>query len=530
MAWGDYDNDGDLDILLTGIADDPWNPGYQIKVSKVYRNNNHSFGDIYANLIGVDHSSVAWGDYDNDGDLDILLAGIALSGLPWPADPTVKVSRVYRNNDGNFSDIGAGLMGVSNGEVAWGDYDNDGDLDILLAGYSDDDEDYVSKVYRNDSGMFTDLDIGLTGVSDSAVWGDYDNDGDLDILLTGQAGYPNVFTKVYRNDDCLPDLEIVKTITPQVAAPGSAITYTLAFSNNGTLTATNIAITDDMPISVTVSGVISSNMGITDTGTSQPYVWNVTDLHPGESGVITITGVLSHPLPAGTFTNIAIIVCAETESDNGNNSDSAEGTLSNVAPVANARPDQSINTNTLVTLDGSGSSDANGDALTYGWTQTDGLPVALSNHTAVSPTIIAPDDPTTLIFTLVVTDSLGLASTPDTVVITITNQPPSANAGPNQCANTSTLVTLDGNGSSDPDNDLPLTCAWTQTGGIAITLSNSSAMTPTFTTPTTSTIITFTLTTTDALGLGSAPDIVVVTVSEHHVYLPLVLRIDELTE
>ena len=70
--------------------------------------------------------------------------------------------------------------------VAWGDYDNDGDLDILLTG--DSDTYPISKIYRNNGdNTFTEqTSIALTGVfCCSAKWGDYDNDGDLDILLTG---------------------------------------------------------------------------------------------------------------------------------------------------------------------------------------------------------------------------------------------------------------------------------------------------------------------------------------------------------
>ncbi len=71
---------------------------------------------------------MAWGDYDNDGDLDILLAGY---GWPGPS----RTTRIYRNDGGGtFTDIGAALTAVSDCSVAWGDYDNDGDLDILLAG------------------------------------------------------------------------------------------------------------------------------------------------------------------------------------------------------------------------------------------------------------------------------------------------------------------------------------------------------------------------------------------------------------
>jgi hypothetical protein len=184
-AWGDYDNDGHLDVLLTGMTGAD-------RVSKVYRNDGAgAFSDIGAGLTGVLLGSVAWGDHDNDGDLDILLTGESASG---------PVSIVYRNDGaGAFSDIGAGLTGVALSAVAWGDYDNDGDLDILLAGYDGSAE--VSEVYRNDgAGAFSDIGAGLTGVAVSAVaWGDYDNDGDLDILLTGAAGTTYV-SQVWRND------------------------------------------------------------------------------------------------------------------------------------------------------------------------------------------------------------------------------------------------------------------------------------------------------------------------------------------
>jgi hypothetical protein len=186
VAWGDYDNDGDLDILLTGYTG-------STQVSKVYRNDGGGvFADIGAGLTGVRISSVAWGDYDNDGDLDILLTGY---------DGSNAVSKVYRNDTSSgfgFTDIGAGLTGVFGGSVAWGDYDNDGDLDILLSGVGAGDR--VSKVYRNDTPSgFTDINAGLADVSwGSVAWGDYDNDGDLDILLTGSYGDWAV-SRVYRN-------------------------------------------------------------------------------------------------------------------------------------------------------------------------------------------------------------------------------------------------------------------------------------------------------------------------------------------
>ncbi len=187
VAWGDYDNDGDLDILLTGYSNS-W------LVSKVYRNDEgDTFTDIGAALVGVEDGSVAWGDYDNDGDLDILLTGCA--------KPRNYISKVYRNDGGDlFTDIGAALIGVDHSSVAWGDYDNDGDLDVLLTGWSPS-AGAVSKIYRNDGGdSFADIEAALIGVDHGSVaWGDYDNDGDLDILLTGIVD-PWLVSKVYRND------------------------------------------------------------------------------------------------------------------------------------------------------------------------------------------------------------------------------------------------------------------------------------------------------------------------------------------
>jgi len=183
VAWGDYDNDGDLDILLTGNAGSDTAPVF---ISKIYRNDNGSFLETPTSLIGVGNSSAAWGDYDNDGDLDILLTGYTGS---------TRVSKVYRNDNGSFVDTNASLLGVRLGSVAWGDYDNDGDLDILLVG-QDNNLGPASKVYRNDDGSFMDIAASLDEVKDASVaWGDFDNDGDLDILITGSGN-----AKVYIND------------------------------------------------------------------------------------------------------------------------------------------------------------------------------------------------------------------------------------------------------------------------------------------------------------------------------------------
>jgi len=192
VAWGDYDNDGDLDILLTG------NPfGSPFPIAKIYRNDAGNFVDIAAALTGVFSSNVAWGDYDNDGDLDILLTGAA-------DPPGTYISKIYRNDAGSFVDIAAPLSPAYGGSAAWGDYDTDGDLDILLTGNSTGSVSPFAKIYRNDAGAFVDINAALTAVQASSVaWGDYDSDGDLDILLTGNSSLtatPVLIAKIFRND------------------------------------------------------------------------------------------------------------------------------------------------------------------------------------------------------------------------------------------------------------------------------------------------------------------------------------------
>ena len=169
---------------------------FRSRISKIYHNNgNGTFTDINANLIGVHDSSVAWGDYENDGNLDILLKGLTVS--------SDGISKIYHNNgNGTFTDININLPAVEESSVAWGNYDNDCDLDILLTGTTI--SMVISKIYRNNgNGTFTDILANLMPVHHSSVaWGDYDNDGDLDILLMGRVGGFGVgsISKVYRND------------------------------------------------------------------------------------------------------------------------------------------------------------------------------------------------------------------------------------------------------------------------------------------------------------------------------------------
>jgi hypothetical protein len=153
----------------------------------------------------------------------------------------------------------------------------------------------------------------------------------------------------------------------------------------------------------------------------------------------------------------------------------------NQIPTANAGPDQPVNEGETVSLDGSASSDPDGNPLTYKWTAPPGI--ILSSETDQKPTFTAPQvsADTQYTFSLVVND--GLADSPaDDVLITVlqVNKLPVASAGSDQSVNEGATVLLDGSASSDPDGN-PLTYKWTAPAGI--TLSSTTAAKPTFTAP-----------------------------------------------
>ena len=180
----DYDNDGDLDLLYMGLSSSG-------NITKLYKNSNSSFTiDTNSTFTAVTNGAVASGDYDKDGDLDILISGNTGSS---------DVTKLYKNTDGEFAvATGVSFTGVQKGNVAFGDYDSDGDLDILISG-SNTSSGNITKLYKNTDGVFAEFSAGLIGVSNSSVaFGDIENDGDLDILVSGSSS-SGVVSKIYRN-------------------------------------------------------------------------------------------------------------------------------------------------------------------------------------------------------------------------------------------------------------------------------------------------------------------------------------------
>ena len=191
-------------------------------------------------------------------------------------------------------------------------------------------------------------------------------------------------------------------------------------------------------------------------------------------------------------------------------------------PTANAGSNQNVNRGAIVTLDGTGSTDPNGDTLNYSWAHTSEPSVNLSSNTIAQPTF-TPTSLGTIVFTLTVSD--GTLSDTDTVSITILNQSPTANAGPDKTFAPKSTVTLNGSG-TDPDND-PLTYTWSQDSGTPVIITDATSARTTFTAPADPTELVFTLTVEDDTGTNTDTDTDTITIT---IAKPVTRNIKEMSE
>lgn len=184
--WTDFNLDGRPDVIITGIGSNG-NP-----VTSVFQNTSEGFRQINTGMMNLKNSNLAFGDYDNDGDDDIVLIGETQQGQPR--------TLFYNNNRrGAFTPVQHPFPNVKDGFADWADMDLDGDLDLLISGQSA--QGPVSMVFRNDrNGKFTNINAGIIPLyNSSGEWGDYDLDGDQDILIAGLTSDNQLVTRVYKN-------------------------------------------------------------------------------------------------------------------------------------------------------------------------------------------------------------------------------------------------------------------------------------------------------------------------------------------
>jgi hypothetical protein len=174
-AWGDYNGDGYLDLAVSLASGE----------IRLYANERGSLRSTGAQLglpaAGYEVRGLSWGDFDADGDLDLL------GGAGPPSKPTL----VLRNATGRFTDaaaaVGLTLLGRSARQTNWVDFDNDGDLDVYAA-----DRQGGNKLFRNERGRFLEVLAQAAPVNSSptvgACWFDADADGDLDLFVANQSG------------------------------------------------------------------------------------------------------------------------------------------------------------------------------------------------------------------------------------------------------------------------------------------------------------------------------------------------------
>ena len=240
IATSDYDADGFYDLFIPDGVE-----------SRLFRNRHDgTFEDVTAaaGLSGLDGVSVGvFADYDNDGHKDLFVSR------------TFQPNQLFHSNgDGTFSDVTArsGIGADCCTTVAsWGDYDNDGDLDLYVGRYLDPRKDIPTtfyarngepnQLYRNNgNGTFTNVTeeagVGETGLCLGSVWGDYDNDGDADLYVVNDFGR----STLYRNnaDGTFSDV----TVNSNTLAYGAGMNASFAdYDNDGHLDIYNTQIRSD---------------------------------------------------------------------------------------------------------------------------------------------------------------------------------------------------------------------------------------------------------------------------------------------
>jgi hypothetical protein len=201
-SWGDYDNDGYLDLFVGNGLDGHGD------LSALYHNNgNGSFTRVFPQVFNtpiIESKAPCWGDYDNDGNLDLFV--LALNSTA--TGPNGGALLYHNEGNGAFTRFNAGIL-ITNANTfgaAVADYDGDGFLDLFVTTLDANASKQAFLFRNNGDGTFTpqnnSVPVTDIGSSVACAWGDYDNDGKIDLFVTGGrgSGAPQAPNRLYHNE------------------------------------------------------------------------------------------------------------------------------------------------------------------------------------------------------------------------------------------------------------------------------------------------------------------------------------------
>jgi len=194
FAWGDYDSDGDQDLVVCGY-DSTYGP-----VTRFYKNNHGTLYDssFGSSVVAVEYGDVVWCDFNNDSRLDLAICGI---------QGTATITRAYINDGSDLvEEYDHSFLGAGYGSLAWGDYNGNGVPDLAVMGAQNSSPQYSPKLeiheYDSEYGRFAHLETITGACKGNVAWGDYNNDGMLDLVFCGTGDYDGtgyVMMEFYRN-------------------------------------------------------------------------------------------------------------------------------------------------------------------------------------------------------------------------------------------------------------------------------------------------------------------------------------------
>lgn len=209
LDWGDFDNDGYKDVIVSGGIDTTGDHSADQSAVKLFRNKQDgTFEEVVTPMYGLHLGAVKFVDVDNDADLDVVICGQNY------ADITKYYLTVYENDGAKFKKK-QDLDGLIYASLSFADIDNNGTLDMLVTGASQAHGTAAQKafVYTNEKGMFKKSSIALPGVQNGqAEFADIDADGDMDILIMGTDKDDKYILKTFSND--------AATFTEKQSLPG----------------------------------------------------------------------------------------------------------------------------------------------------------------------------------------------------------------------------------------------------------------------------------------------------------------------